>query len=33
VDTARLDAAAKARLRQAVKDVSLLIDAIAEARL
>ncbi len=33
VDTARLDAGAKSRLRQAVKDVSLLIDAIGEARL
>jgi DNA polymerase-3 subunit epsilon/CBS domain-containing protein len=33
VDTARLAAGAKARLRQAVKDISLLIDAISEARL
>lgn len=33
VETARMEAGQKARLRQAVKDISLLIDAISEARL
>jgi signal-transduction protein with cAMP-binding, CBS, and nucleotidyltransferase domain len=33
VDTGKLDSAAKGKLRQAVKDVALLIDVISEARL
>jgi DNA polymerase-3 subunit epsilon/CBS domain-containing protein len=33
VDTTSLDAGAKAKLRQAVKDIPLLVDAVSEARL